>query len=324
MIEPILTKTPIQRLNLPMADGNRIWVKRDDLLPFSFGGNKVRIASSFLEDCIRKGCNAMILYGDRRSNLCRVLSSMCAASGIDAIMVETSEHEETGTVPFNERMIRNLGTRILPCGKTEIRSAVEAAMDTFQKEGKKPYYIYGNSIGEGNEGTAVDAYVRASGEILSWEEESGIKLDYVFTACGTGSTLAGLSVGMLEKKSAAHVVGISISSRSPGRAKSCLERAAIAWYEREGRRVPGDLERHLHLETGYNCGGYGVRDERVRDLIGEVFRLTSLPLDMTYTGKALRGMLDYLSEQGIRGENVLFLHTGGTPLFFDALNRGEF
>ena len=274
MIDPILVKTPIQRLPLSEDTRNRFWIKRDDLLPFSFGGNKVRIAASFLEDCVSRGYDAMILYGDRRSNLCRVLSSMCAASGLDAIMIETSEHEEDAAVPFNEKMIRSLGTRILPCEKSGIKAAVERAMDLLRREGKKPYYIYGNSLGEGNEGTAVDAYVRACPEILSWEAQNDISFDYVFTACGPGSTLAG---------------------------------------------VPRDLSSHLHLETAYHCGGYGAKDPRVLDLIRTVFHETSVPLDPTYTGKALRGMLDDLAKRQIRGKNILFLHTGGTPLFFDDL-----
>ena len=80
MIGPILVQTPLQRLAfLDDKRGNRFWIKRDDLLPFSFGGNKVRIGMAFREDCLRSGCDAMILYGDRRSNLCRVLSAICAA-----------------------------------------------------------------------------------------------------------------------------------------------------------------------------------------------------------------------------------------------------
>ncbi len=319
MISPLLTKTPVQRLPLSEAGENRFWIKRDDLLPFSFGGNKVRIGNAFLRDCREKGCDALIMYGDRRSNLCRVLASMCAAAHMDAMMIATSEEEEPGEMPFNEQMIRSLGIRVLECGKQEIASTVDRAMEIFREEGKKPYYIYGNRFGEGNEGTAVDAYVQASGEILAWEQESGNDIDLVFTACGTGSTLAGLSVGMLQAGSRAKVVGISISSRSPERAEGCVERAARAWFERAGLAAPEDLNAHLNVESGYNCGGYGVKDRRVEDLIREVFCETSIPLDPTYTGKALRGMLDYLADHQIQGRNILFLHTGGGPLFYDYL-----
>ena len=59
----------------------------------------------------------------------------------------------------------------------------------------------------------------------------------------------------------------------------------------------------------------------VQQLIDSVFRACSIPLDLTYTGKAMRGMLDDLERRGVRDSNVLFLHTGGTPLYFDTLAR---
>ena len=45
-----------------------------------------------------------------------------------------------------------------------------------------------------------------------------------------------------------------------------------------------------------------------------------MPLDPTYTGKAFWGMQDYLNRKCITGKKVLFIHTGGTPLFFDYMN----
>ena len=48
---------------LMTGNGNQIFVKREDALPFSFGGNKVRFAEAYLEDMQAKGCDAMIMYG---------------------------------------------------------------------------------------------------------------------------------------------------------------------------------------------------------------------------------------------------------------------
>ena len=44
--------TPIIKIE---NDNNELYVKRDDLLPFSFGGNKVRIALAFLHDMRNQG-----------------------------------------------------------------------------------------------------------------------------------------------------------------------------------------------------------------------------------------------------------------------------
>jgi D-cysteine desulfhydrase len=44
-----------------------------------------------------------------------------------------------------------------------------------------------------------------------------------------------------------------------------------------------------------------------------------IPMDTTYVGKAFCGMQNYLREKKITGKNILFIHTGGTPLYFDHL-----
>jgi D-cysteine desulfhydrase len=46
-----------------------------------------------------------------------------------------------------------------------------------------------------------------------------------------------------------------------------------------------------------------------------------IPMDSTYTAKAYTGMMDYIEKQEIKNKNILFIHTGGTPLFFDDFGR---
>lgn len=46
--------TPIQKLEFPNDRGVRLYCKREDLLPFSLGGNKVRIGRAFSVTCRRK------------------------------------------------------------------------------------------------------------------------------------------------------------------------------------------------------------------------------------------------------------------------------
>ena len=53
---------------LKKQDKASIYIKREDLLPFSFGGNKVRIAAELFEDARKKGCEYMISYGPTAPN----------------------------------------------------------------------------------------------------------------------------------------------------------------------------------------------------------------------------------------------------------------
>ncbi len=59
------------------------------------------------------------------------------------------------------------------------------------------------------------------------------------------------------------------------------------------------------------------------DTIKEVMIRYGIPMDSTYTGKAFFGMKQYLKENHIEDKKVLFIHTGGTPLFFDDLKDLE-
>ena len=69
-----LERTPIYEIFDRKQSGNQLYIMREDLLPFSLGGNKVRIANAFFEDMQKKGCDIMIAYG----NACSEISDLGA------------------------------------------------------------------------------------------------------------------------------------------------------------------------------------------------------------------------------------------------------
>ena len=95
-----LERTPIYEIFDRKQSGNQLYIMREDLLPFSLGGNKVRIANAFFEDMQKKGCDIMIAYGNVRSNLCRVIANECFRKKIPCYMIcsfEEGESEEKET-----------------------------------------------------------------------------------------------------------------------------------------------------------------------------------------------------------------------------------
>ena len=62
-------------------------------------------------------------------------------------------------------------------------------------------------------------------------------------------------------------------------------------------------------------------NEEINKTIETMMTKYGIPLDTTYTGKAFCGMQKYLREHEITGKRVLFIHTGGTPLFFEYLRE---
>lgn len=318
-VSPVFARTPVEKLrDDEQFLGNEIYIKRDDLLPYGLGGNKVRIAAEYLEDMKRQGKDAMIMYGDLRSNLCRVLANMCAADRIPMLMIATKENERQGEIPFNTRLIRFFGADIRICEKTRIAEAVDQAMDELKGKGLSPYYIYGDRTGSGNEGTAARAYAKAGKEVSEYERENHLVFDRIFVPYGTGSTQGGLAAGFAERGEDRCLTGISISSRGEERAKRILALTAEGYFKKEGKPVPDSLSGYLNLACEYTEGGYGCESEAVLELIRSVLIKSSVPLDPTYTGKAFYGMLRYLKDHGITGKKILYWHTGGTPLFYDA------
>lgn len=316
-------ETPIQKLRFRAKDsGNIFYMKRDDLLPCSFGGNKVRFAEKFVEDMQRENCDSMIIYGNYHSNLCRILSSLCHELEIPCYMVHNTEDVKEEKETFNSRIIRKMGVTEIPCRKTEIASAVQRAMDELSEKGYRPYYIYGNPRGEGREHIPMKAYEEAYGEICRYEKDHGMFFDYIFLASSTNATQSGLLAGSLKAGDERKIVGISVS-RNEKRGTEVISRNLEEYFGRSGDILPENYGSRIFFTDRYMEAGYGTYSENVASIIRKVYGTDGIPLDMTYTGRAFYGMVKYLEEHEIRGKRILFLHTGGTPLFFDFLEQEE-
>ena len=318
--------TIIQRLAMDDTAGNEFYIKRDDLLPFSIGGNKVRIAEAFYEDMKAKGGDTMIIYGSRHSNLCRVLSDLCFSRGTKCVMICSHEAGEDDAPTNNTHLITWTGTEIVNCAKNEIAQTVERVMNNIQESGGTPYYIYGDKYGKGNEGTAARAYAEAYREILRQEQEMGVAFDYIFCPSGTGATQTGLTCGHLLAGDRKKIMGVMISSRETERAYQVIEEGLQTYFAEHPEvreQMPEDLSGEIHLLDAYRQEGYGKYDARVEACIRQQYLANGIPLDPIYTAKAFWGMAEYVRDAGIHDSRILFLHTGGTPLFFDYVSNSS-
>lgn len=131
-------------------------------------------------------------------------------------------------------------------------------------------------------------------------------------------TQAGLLAGCHCAGGKETVVGISVA-RSAQAELEVLCRYTDAYTQKHDLKpVPRE---DFHITDAYLCGGYGQYDERITDTIFRVLQTWGIPLDPTYTGKAFFGMEEYIQSHAICGKRILFLHTGGTPLFFDLIAK---
>lgn len=303
--------TPIHEI---YVEGNRnhIYLKREDLLPFSFGGNKVRIAKKFFEDMAATGKGCMVGYGNARSNLSRALANICCSGGVECHIISPADEDGSRLETANSRIGSICNAEFRYCRKEDVAGTVETVLAECRARGKEPYYIYGDKYGYGNEAVPVRAYVEAYEEIRCQGSGMGIEFDYIFLATGTGMTQGGLIAGQRKFGGQERVIGISVARKA--KLASSKIRKYVEAYE-------GAAPNHLQINVldCYLAGGYGLYNAEICRAIREAMRLNGVPLDVTYTGKAFWGMCDYIRKAEIRDKNILFLHTGGTPLFFDGL-----
>lgn len=275
------------------------------MIPFSFGGNKVRIGYEYWLDARAKGCDSMVAYGSSRSNMCRVIANLCKAS--DMVCCVVSPMEEDGYTSANSRILETFDTPMIICQKNQVAETLEKLMEGLKREGRNPYYIFGDARGQGNEAVGNLAYEKAFREIREQEEEQGSSYDYIFLASGTGTTQSGLISGQAKYGGQQHIIGISIA-RDQERGVAAIQ-----------SRLPVLLWDRIQFFDEYRGDGYGVRQEEVGTVIHQMMEWNGIPMDSTYTGKAFWGMMKWLEERRIHGARILFLHTGGTPLYFDEL-----
>lgn len=293
--------------------GNNIYIKRDDLLPFSFGGNKVRIAAEFFSHMEALGKDCIIGYGNARSNLSRAIANMAAAKGVPCHIISPDDEDGTRNETFNSRIVSSCGAVFHTCPKTQVSQTVDHVISLCHEQGLSPYYIYGDRFGKGNEATPVAAYAKAYGEILA---QLPVPLDLIFLPTGTGMTHAGLLAGQAASGGSEQIIGISVA-RSKEVEAEVLRNYVNSYIERVGHFSVSPEK--YYVTDNYLCGGYGRYDERISEVISRLMRSCGVPLDPTYTGKAFYGMEQWIEEHDVRSKNILFLHTGGTPLYFDHL-----
>ena len=102
-----IENTVIQKLK--PFNGNVFYIKREDLVPFSFGGNKARKAELFFKEIDSGDFDCVVTYGSSSSNHCRVVSNMCAAREMPCYIIAPLEASEP---TFNSQMMKLFGAEI--------------------------------------------------------------------------------------------------------------------------------------------------------------------------------------------------------------------
>ncbi|HET9457566.1 MAG TPA: pyridoxal-phosphate dependent enzyme, partial [Candidatus Limnocylindrales bacterium] len=118
----------LERFSAALGGGAEIWVKREDLLPLAFGGNKLRNLEFLVGDALARGCDVLVTSGRRWSNHCRLTAAAGARAGLEVHLALTGPPSPTPGP--NERLDALLGARVhvAATGAREDREALLATI----------------------------------------------------------------------------------------------------------------------------------------------------------------------------------------------------
>ena len=296
--EPSL-RSPLEPLPALGAQlGIELLCKRDDMLPYYYGGNKVRKIFGICRHAEALGSDALVTTGGLHSNHARVSALAAAARGWRTTLVL---HAEAGapTSSGNALLARLAGAEVVLVEPSEIAAAMQRAMDTLTRQGYTPFEIPGG----GHCLSGSLGYVAAVHELAA---QCGVP-DYVIVASGTGTTQAGLLVGCEQLGWSTRVLGVSVA-RAQQRGEAVIDEACAELRAHFGT---AHTPRSPEFFDDWVGGGY----EQVYPELLDTIRwaaLNGLLLDPTYTGKAFQGLVSMVREGKIEaGARVVFWHTGG-------------
>ncbi len=292
-----------QRLRDAIGMGARLVIKRDDAIPFGFGGNKVRKLGLVAAEARDTGIDTLITCGGVQSNHCRATAATAARMGMACHIVANGPPPQQ--LSGNALLDDLLGAKVtyVPSRLDRV-PAMDALASQLRDAGKHPLVVpLGASHALGAMGLALGV-----AEIV----RQGVVPDVIVHATSSGGTQAGLIAGCALFELPTRVIGISADDPVDAIGKVVVGICA-GIEERLGlpANALGATQR-FQADASFVGEGYGIPTDASREAQSLAARTEALFTDHWYSAKALAGLISYARAGHFRdGETVMFWHTGG-------------
>jgi 1-aminocyclopropane-1-carboxylate deaminase len=271
--------TPIEKIPENVIDlyGVPVYIKRDDLIHPFISGNKWRKLKYIIADAQNKKAKKLVSFGGAYSNHLLALACAGAVFGFETHGFVRGENVDNHQL----NLCRMFGMSLQFVSREDYNHKHELFEKYFEHQDAY-------SIDEGGKGRLA---MLGCEEIL---DDTTNGFSHLVCAVGTGTTLAGLTVGAIQKKIA--VEGISVLKTGNEHIK----------------QIHDELDVAVKIHFSYHRGGYAKSDSELIRFISHFAQTTGIILDQVYTAKLLLGVAD-LCKQGYykKTDRILVLHSGG-------------
>ena len=295
--------------------GPQVWIKRDDCTGLAFGGNKTRHNEFLIADALGKGARMIVWGAGVQSNNCRQTAAACAKAGLDCHPILGRGRPADGPDPVQGNLLLDhlVGASIEIVDESvgpQVDEKIAEAAARFRDAGHMVYELDHHTVRP----LAAVSYVLCLVEIVEQAESAEFGVSAVY-GCSAGSTGSGLSLARAALGASFPIWHITplVGPHTPD------DMAHIANEAAELIDVDVRLDAEdLHVSQEYVGSAYGAVTAGCLEAIALLARTEGVLVDPTYSGKALAGLIDHIRSGRLGGpdENVVFVHTGGTPALF--------
>lgn len=309
--------TPLEPMdNLTRAlGGPNLWIKRDDCTGLATGGNKTRKLEFLMAEALALGADTVITQGATQSNHARQTAAAACKLGMRCeIILENRtgyakhDYRESGNVLLDKvfgAAIREVA------GGTDMNAQLQQVAVEVTARGGKPYIIPGG----GSNVTGALGYVSCALELVAQANERGLRIDCVVHATGSAGTQAGLVAGLEAMHSGIPVLGIGVRAPKAAQEESVFK-LAVQVADAIGAKG-AVLRERVVANCDYVGPGYGLPTAGMLEAVKIFARTEGILLDPVYSGKGADGLIDLVKKGYFsQGENIVFLHTGGSVALF--------
>jgi D-cysteine desulfhydrase family pyridoxal phosphate-dependent enzyme len=286
----------------------RLFVKRDDLLSFALGGNKVRKLQMVAAEAKASGADALITCGAVQSNHARVTAAAGSALGMSVVLILNGRPVSNPTGNLLLSKLFGAEVRYVP-SRADRAGAMEAAAEELRARGRRPMIIpLGASTPRGAIGIA-----RAVAEVAA----SGVKPDLIVHSTSSGGTQAGLVAGCALFGVRTRVLGISADDLAVSVAGTISQLLYGIAAEIGASPSSVGVGTTIDVDDRFVGDGYGIPTGASLEATELLARTEGIVLDPVYTAKAMAGLIARIrAGEFDSSQTILFWHTGGTPGVF--------
>lgn len=278
--------SPLERLPVAWQGSNELTllIKRDDLIHPQISGNKWRKLKGWLEQA--QDYKGLMSCGGAYSNHLLALAALKRMSDFPLkVFIRGDELNASSNQLLH--YVHESGVEMKFVSRAKYR---EFRKQPPQEEG----WLW---IPEGGKGEAAFSGLSELGAELPEN------LDYLFVACGTGTSLSGLLKFMKNAGRRTEVVGVA-----------CLP--SKSWMANDVAQMSGVEQTAISIEHRFSGAHFADSSSELEAFCRSFSAATSISIEPVYTGKLFMAVRQWVEEKKFEaGSRVAILHCGGVHRF---------